>query len=144
MCHLFVTFDFYFQISQNGISQQVAAIPVSAISSTQLSQVMPSTFMKLKCLIVWNCLYGLLGIGPVPYSPMGLYPTPLCQALDLHPTPPPIPYPLCQAVDLHPTSIPYPVALQPCSHLTSAFAFFFDFRCQIQMKTIICCHKTHS
>ena len=29
-----------FQISQNGISQQVAAIPVSAISSTQLSQVL--------------------------------------------------------------------------------------------------------
>ena len=33
-------YNFIFQISQNGISQQVAAIPVSAISSTQLSQVL--------------------------------------------------------------------------------------------------------
>ena len=37
--------------------------------------------------------------------------------------------------------------LRTCSHLTSAFAVFFDLCCQMQtlsMNTIICCHRTHS
>ena len=36
---------------------------------------------------------------------------------------------------------------KPCSHLISAFAFFFDLCRQMQrlsMSTIICCHSTHS
>ena len=37
--------------------------------------------------------------------------------------------------------------LKPCSHLTSAFAFFLDLWRQMQtfsMNTIICCHRTYS